>query len=57
MSDSRRSCESSPRVLLQSRTDCARRFAEEALVRDVRVFGGVWYDILASSGGIPHRLP
>jgi hypothetical protein len=57
VSDSRRSCESSPRVLLQSRTDCARRFAVEALVRDVRVFGGVWYDILASSGGIPHRLP
>jgi hypothetical protein len=30
--------------------------AAECSICDVRIFGGVWYEILSTSGGLPRRL-
>ena len=37
--------------------ECALRLriAAESCIGDVRIFGGVWYEILHTSGGLPKR--
>ena len=42
----------------RSRGECALRLhlADESSIGDVRIFGGVWYEILHTSGGLPKRL-
>ena len=41
----------------RSRTECVVHLqaAAESSIADVRIFGGVWYDILHTSGGLPKR--
>jgi hypothetical protein len=41
---------SSRECLLQLHT------AAECAIGDVRIFGGVWYEILHTSGGLPKRV-
>lgn len=42
----------------RSRGECALRLhlAAESSIGDVRIFGGVWYEVLHTSGGLPKRL-
>jgi len=41
----------------RSRGECALQLlvAAESCIGDVRIFGGVWYEILHTSGGLPKR--
>jgi hypothetical protein len=42
----------------RSRRECVLHLhaAAESSICDVRIFGGVWYEILHTSGGLPKRL-
>jgi hypothetical protein len=42
----------------RSRRECVLhlRVAAGPSICDVRIFGGVWYEILHTSGGLPKRL-
>lgn len=44
--------------LIRSRRECMLHLqaAAESSICDVRIFGGVWYEILHTSGGLPKRL-
>lgn len=44
--------------LTRSRKECVLHLhaAAESSISDVRIFGGVWYEILHTSGGLPKRL-
>lgn len=44
--------------LSRSRRECLLHLhaAAESSIIDVRIFGGVWYEILHTSGGLPKRL-
>jgi hypothetical protein len=44
--------------LTRSRRECMLHLqaAAESSICDVRIFGGVWYEILHTSGGLPKRL-
>jgi hypothetical protein len=44
-------------VLRDAAAEIRRRLAAEATTRETRIFGRVWYQILASSGGLPARSP
>jgi len=44
--------------ITRSRGECLLHLqaAAESNICDVRIFGGVWYEILHTSGGLPKRL-